>query len=179
MQFSSIFLSILASAAAAAANTVTFQSQDGTGRTIVFTPNAGYSELPDVYVEGHGTAVAEFPQGWIGNWYSVSDGSARSPGMLGEVAFQGWNGLTYFDVSAIVNANDHVGVKEMWPKNSNSPTSGCKVFPCNNAYYLPDDVQTKTTQETDLVCTLGGSGSSKRDEDEDGNVKRDFVLGKW
>jgi len=178
MQFSSVILGMFASAVAVAANTVTFISQDSTHRTIVFTPNAGYPTLPDVNVEGHATVTAEFPQGWIGNWYSVSDGSSRIPGMLGEVAFQGWNGLTYFDVSAIVNANDHVGVKELWPKSSNSPTSGCKVFPCNNAYYLPDDVQTKTTPETDLVCTLGGSGYSKREEEE-GNVERRFVLGKW
>lgn len=177
MQFSNTLVALLASAGTVAANTVTFLSQDSVGRTIVFTPNAGYPSLDKIYVDGHGSAVAEFPSGWIGNWYAVSDGAQDSPGMLGEVAFQGWNGLTYFDVSAIINANDHVGVKEMWPKSSASPTSGCKTFPCNNAYYLPDDVQTKTTSETDLVCTLGGSGSSKREEGE--NVKRDYVLGKW
>ncbi|CAI4213835.1 unnamed protein product [Parascedosporium putredinis] len=149
MQFSNTLIALLASAGTVAANTVTFLSQDSVGRTIIFTPNAGYPSLDKIYVDGHSSAVA----------------------------FQGWNGLTYFDVSAIINANDHVGVKEMWPKSSASPTSGCKTFPCNNAYYLPDDVQTKTTSETDLVCTLGGSGSSKREEGE--NVKRDYVLGKW
>jgi len=62
-------------------------------------------------------------------------------------------------VSAIVDANDHGNVKQMWPKSSQSPMSGCVVFPCNNAYYLPDDVQTKVTTERHLISTLG-SGST-------------------
>jgi hypothetical protein len=33
--------------------------------------------------------------------------------------------------------------------------SGCEEFPCDNAYYLPDDVQTKTTSEDHLITTLG------------------------
>lgn len=155
MQFSTLF-SMLAAATPILANTVTFISQDSTARTIVFTPSEGSDELPDLSVEGHGEAVAEFPDGWVGNWISVSEGKNNVEGMLGEVTFQGWNGVTYFDVSAIVDAHDHVGVKQMWPKEAKKPISGCEVFPCDTAYYLPDDVQTQTTEETDLVCTLGG-----------------------
>jgi hypothetical protein len=79
--------------------------------------------------------------------------------MLGEVSLNSWNGLTYFDVSAIVDPSDHDNVKQMWPVKSQTPMSGCEVFPCNNAYWLPDDVQTKATSETDLMTTLG-SGST-------------------
>ncbi|SPN97670.1 related to dnase1 protein [Cephalotrichum gorgonifer] len=157
MQFSSLFSTVLAvsSATLALANSVTFISQDSTDRTIIFTANGGGEKLPDLEVAAGATETATFPDGWVGNWFSVSKGASSVPGMLGEVAFQGWNDLTYFDVSAIVNPLDHVGVKEMWPAESKTPTSGCKVFPCNNAYYLPDDIQTKTTTEVDLVCTLG------------------------
>lgn len=150
-------ITALAAATLAVANTVTFVSQDSTSRTVIFTPSPPHAAIPELLVQGNGEAEASFPDGWIGNWFAVSEDAADSqPGMLGEVAFQGWGGMTYFDVSAIVGPGDHVGVKEMWPKEAKSPVSGCAVFPCNDAYYLPDDVQTKVTTEVDLVCTLGG-----------------------
>lgn len=155
MQFSTLF-SMLAAATPILANTVTFKSQDSTARKIVFTPSAGNAELPDLDVAGNAEAVADFPKGWIGNWIAVCEGKDNTEGMLGEVTFQGWGGITYFDVSAIVDPNDHAGVKQMWPKEAEKPVSGCEVFPCDTAYYLPDDVQTQTTEEVDLVCTLGG-----------------------
>ncbi|KAL2760726.1 hypothetical protein ACRALDRAFT_1059517 [Sodiomyces alcalophilus JCM 7366] len=178
MKFAQV-LSLLSSAAlAAAANTVTFVSLDDTDRTIYFTPNAGREEIDSVKVAAGDNVTAEIPDGWIGNWYSISAGQPNVPGMLGEVAFQGWNGFTYFDVSAIVEPNDHDGVKEMYPLEAQTPTSGCEEFPCDNAYYVWDDVQTKVTPETDLVCTLG-SGASPLSGRNDKSVKRDFVLGKF
>ena len=179
MQFFKL-ASLLTAAALAAANSVTFQSLDNIGRTIYFTPNAGLAQISPVKVQGGASLQVTFPQGWIGNFYSVSDGAPNVPGMLGEVAFNGWNGITFFDVSAIVNPNDHSGVKQLWPAGGASPVSGCEVFPCNNAYYLADDVQTKTTTETDLICTLG-NGNSRRsvEEVETPSFKRDFVVGRW
>jgi hypothetical protein len=180
--FSSLALFLLG-AGAALANTVTFKSLDTTDRTIIFTPNAGLPAVPSVEVPGGQDTTVEIPHGWIGNWYSVSKGEPDVPGMLGEVAFNGWNGITFFDVSAIVNPNDHHGVKEMYPAGEAKPTSGCKLFPCNNAYYIWDDVQTKATQETDLICTLGDGTLIEREEaevsDNEPSFKRDFVMGKW
>ncbi|EQB50845.1 hypothetical protein GCG54_00001627 [Colletotrichum gloeosporioides] len=185
MQFSSL-LALLGSAVAVAANTVTFKSLDDTDRTIYFIANSGLAAIDSVKVPAKGSTTVDFPQAWIGNWYSVSDGSENTTGMLGEVAFNGWNDLTYFDVSAIVNANDMDGVKLMYPASAQTPTSGCDNFLCNNAYYLPDDIQTKTTSETDLVCTLGKNGLTSiasrdvhAEVEEAPAVKRDFVLGKW
>lgn len=40
-----------------------------------------------------------------------------------------------------------------------TPMSGCEVFPCDNAYWVWDDVQTKVTHDTELMTTLG-SGST-------------------
>ncbi|KAK6065709.1 DNase1 protein [Seiridium cupressi] len=149
-----------ASAVVSATNTVTFVSQDSKDRKIIFTPSIGNSEIASIEVSGGATETVTFPTGWIGNWYAVCDGSSNTNGMLGEVTFQGWNDITYFDVSAIVNANDFDGVHEMWPASQDSEStktlmSGCAVFPCNTAYYLPDDVQTVTTTDTALYCTLG------------------------
>lgn len=145
---------------AQAANTVTFWTLDDATRTVYFTGNSGVSEdLPSVQCSSQKNETVEFPEGWVGNFYAVREGDAVEPGMLGEVCFGAWGGLTYFDVSAIVNATDKDNVKQMWPARAGWPMSGCEVFPCDNAYYLPDDVQTKVTKESDLFTSLG-SGST-------------------
>jgi len=144
---------------ASAAGTVTFWTLDDATRTIHFTHNNPDSpKLPSVTVSNKEKTVVSFPDGWVGNYYAVKDGEDNKPGMLGEVNFS-HDGKTYFDVSAIVDATDKDNVKQMWPKSSQSPMSGCVVFPCDNAYYLPDDIQTKVTEERDIITTLG-SGST-------------------
>lgn len=82
--------------------------------------------------------------------------------MLGEVRWDGFSGENYFDVSAIVNPNDHDGVKMLYPKSSKTPLSGCQTFPCSNAYNLPDDIQTLSTPETELECLIGTKSGAKR-----------------
>jgi len=172
----------VAATAVCATNTITFVNGDSTTRTIVFTPSIGNAEVASITVDGSASKDVTIPQNWIGNWYSVSEGAANVPGMLGEATFQGWGDLTYFDVSAIVDPSDHNGVKEIYPASEANTTtktkfSGCAVFPCNTAYYAANDVQTVTTTETTLICTLGGSGTvSTRDEGK--LVARNFVLGK-
>ncbi|KAF3000587.1 hypothetical protein E8E14_007435 [Neopestalotiopsis sp. 37M] len=173
-----------AAAVASATNTVTFVSQDSTTRKIIFTPSSGYSEIDSIEVAGLGTETVSFPSGWVGNWYSVSEGADNTSGMLGEVTFQGWDDITYFDVSAIVNADDHDGVHEMWPASENTVSvktlmSGCTIFPCNTAYYLADDVQTVATTETELYCSLGSQTNTTSKRDAAKVVPRNFVLGKF
>ncbi|KAJ8106089.1 hypothetical protein ONZ43_g7180 [Nemania bipapillata] len=180
-------LSAFAAAAAtlASANSITFVNQDATQRTIVFTANAGLQQIDSVVIAGFAETKVEFPQGWIGNAYSVSKGAANVVGMLAEVTFQGWNGFTYFDVSAIVNPNDHDGVKQMYPaseKNAKTKAeiSGCALFPCPKVYYHPDDVQTVTSTEEDFICTLGNPPSTSVTRDVEVElVARKFVLGKF
>lgn len=157
MQFSKSLFGLIASAAAVSAASVTFKSLDDVTRKIVFTPAPGSPEKESVTVQGGETKRVEFPEHYEGNFYAVADGEDDAPGMLGELLFGGWMGFTYFDVSAIVNPNDKNNVKEMWPVNTKEPKSGCDSFPCNNAYYLPDDIQTKVTHETDLITTLGSA----------------------
>jgi hypothetical protein len=159
MKFNTIFstLAALAAATLTAANTVTFVPKDDQPRRVVFTPSVPHDNIPDAKVGGDGNVTVNFPEGWIGNWYAVDEDSQDAEhGMLGEVTFNGNNGFTYFDVSAIVDPSDHGGVREIFPAEAREPTSGCSEFPCDNAYYKWDDVQTKVTAETDLVCTLGG-----------------------
>ncbi|KAK4204340.1 hypothetical protein QBC40DRAFT_165156 [Triangularia verruculosa] len=150
---------------------VTFINQDGKHRTIVFTPSVPHKQIKPVRVPAHQEVTVGFPHGWIGNWWSVTDGKEWVPGMLGEVTFNGYMGLTYFDVSAIVNNKDTNGVKMMWPYKSAWPTSGCDKFSCGNEYTFPDEVQTKTTDEDHLMCSLGDGvspvyprGGKKREE---------------
>ncbi|KAH7152244.1 hypothetical protein B0J13DRAFT_583061 [Dactylonectria estremocensis] len=155
MQFATALLAFAATFTTVAANTVTFWTLDDITRTIVFTPSSGHVEIESVTVNSKKNTTVTFPEGYIGNYYAVQKGANDVPGMLGEVTFGGWAGKTYFDVSAIVDPSDHDNVKQMWPASGLEPMSGCEVFPCNNAYYLPDDVQTKVTDEVDLISTLG------------------------
>lgn len=143
----------------AAANSITFWALDNLDRTVYFTANENQYAIEPVKVKGSSKKHVHLPHDFTGNFYAVIEGQEDKPGMLGEVKFSGGFGLTYFDVSAIVDPNDHDNIKQMWPALSREPISGCETFPCANAYYLPDDIQTKSTAETDLVTTLGGSSA--------------------
>lgn len=155
MHFATSFMAIVGAAALASAGTVKFWTLDDVQRTIYFTPNPGSAELEPVVVNNKEKKVVQFPDTYVGNFYAIPDGEENIPGMLGEVNFSGWNGLTYFDVSAIVKPTDTTNIKQMWAAESKSPMSGCEVWPCDNAYWHADDVQTKTTMETNIVVTLG------------------------
>lgn len=138
-------------------NTIEFVNQDSTTRTIYFTQQEGLLAIDPLTITGLTNVTATFPISWIGNFYSVSEGADVVPGMLGEVCWDGWDGINWFDVSAIVNPNDINGVKTIAPKYSGTPCSGCQSYVehCDNAYYDPDNMQTKSTLEEDLVCTIG------------------------
>jgi len=164
MQFlSTVFLAASALATLATAeNTLHFVNQDSTTRTIYFTAQAGLAEIPELVIEGLGTANQSIPENWIGNAYSVSEGAANVPGMLAEFSFNGYAGATYFDVSAIVNPNDADGIKMIFPLNSNTPVSGCQKFPCSNAYNKWDDIATLSSTDTDFVVLLGNLSNERR-----------------
>lgn len=174
MQFTTFFLAALSATTSLAAS-VHFINQDSTTRTIYFTQNAGLESIPKLEIKGLQTANQTFPTGWIGNWYSVSQGAENVPGMLGEVSFNGWAGATYFDVSAIVNPNDNVGVKEIFPLHSNTPVSGCQTFPCANAYNKWNDVATLSSESDELVCLIGNL-SNERKRGLVAKMSRDFVT---
>lgn len=151
MQFKNIAL-LVAASVVSAQNTVTIQSMDGTDRTIVWT---GTSSIADTSVPAGESVDVDVPTGWTGNFYSYSSGAENIPGMLAEFAFNSFGDVSYFDVSAIVNPDDKEGVYQIYPTESESPVSGCQTFACDNAYYLPDDVQTKSSSSSSFVVTLG------------------------
>lgn len=155
MHFTSSVLALAGSAALASAGSVTFWTLDNVQRTIYFTSNENAFPMEPIVVSNAEQTTVQFPDEYVGNFYAVADGQENKPGMLGEVKFAGWEGKTYFDVSAIIDPNDKGNIKQMYPADSHSPMSGCLVFPCNNAYYLPDDVQTKVTTEMHIITTLG------------------------
>ncbi|KAL7790848.1 hypothetical protein V8C37DRAFT_383401 [Trichoderma ceciliae] len=158
MRFATSVATLIASAALSSAASVKFWTLDNVQRIIYFTSNPGNADIDPVTANGQNNVTVNLPENWQGNFYAIPDGADNVPGMLGEVNFDSWHDLTYFDVSAIVNPNDKDNIKQLFPAGSYEPMSGCPNFPCNNAYYLPDDIQTKATPESDLICTLG-SGS--------------------
>lgn len=179
MQFINTLLlaaSALASVAAAV-NSVHFVNQDSTTRTIVFTAQEGLEAIPDLVIKGHKTANQTFPSSWTGNFFSVSEGAPNVPGMLGELSWNGFAGANFFDVSAIVNPNDNEGVKMIFPKNSNTPVSGCQDYtkPCSNAYNQADDIATLSTDDDELICLLG-TLSTERKRGMVARMSHDFVV---
>lgn len=186
MRFTANLAALVAAAASlvSATNTITFRNQDSIPKTVIFTANPGFAAVDTIEVDGDGEHMVTIPQGWQGNFFSIAEGAPVIPGMLGEVAFQGWNDLTYFDVSAIVDATDVNGVKEIFPvselqSKTKITVSGCTSFPCNTAYYHPDDIQTVATKETNLITTLGGGNATPSKRDETNLVARKFVLGQF
>ena len=178
-----LFAATALASLASAHNTVDFINQDNTIRHIVFTSqeDTGAAKIQDLIVPGLGTASQTFPTGWIGNWFSYNEGQKHDLGMLGEVRFDGWDGLVFFDVSAIVNASDNDGVKVLYPKglnpaHSSTPVSGCQTPICANRYNNWDDVATKATKITDLVCLIGNLATTERRRDAK-VYPRSFITG--
>ncbi|KAL2274247.1 hypothetical protein FJTKL_03549 [Diaporthe vaccinii] len=97
MQHSTLVL-FASATLAGAVNKVTFVSMDDTDRTIHFTPNAGIVSVESTDVPAGQNVTVTIPDSWVGNYYAVSFGAENTPGMLAEVNFTSWGGLTYFDV---------------------------------------------------------------------------------
>ncbi len=172
MRFSKI-TALLASAATVRAteNTITLKSLDDVGRTIYFTGNPGSQAPQPVRVEAGSTVVVPVPYKFAGNFYAVQDGNQNKPGMLGEVAFDAFAGIHYYDVSGIVNITDVDNVSQMWGANDSvapwtPPTSplqysGCVDFSgCTNFYIHPDDTMTRSTSDCNIITTLGKNGAT-------------------
>lgn len=181
MQYSTKLAMLASATLASATNYVTLVNMDSTDRTIVWT---GTSSIDNTDVPGNTNVTIEVPYGWVGNGYSVSSGKELgTPGMLAEFAWNSYADATYFDVSAIVDSTDTEGVYQMYPVDTQDPVSGCWSFACSNAYYLPDDVQTKATTSEHIIVTLGAgtidnTETTKRDVENfphDAVMKRDWT----
>jgi len=162
MRFATL-IKALAFAVAASANSIVFKNLDGIAKTIYFTsnPNSVGMAPAQLRLAGHATATWTANGPWEGNYYSVNDGSPNVPGMLGEINWSSPS-MIFYDVSAIVNANDNNGVKQIWGA-AGDPVSGCADYssPCGNCYNLWDDVQTKATVSgtRQLYCSVGKGAS--------------------
>ncbi|KAM3514922.1 hypothetical protein MY11210_001400 [Beauveria gryllotalpidicola] len=160
MHFSKTLFGLAASAAAVSAASVSFWTLDNEERTIYFTPSPGSPQMDPVTVNNSQKTKVEFDPGFIGMFYAVKKGDPNKDGIIGEVRFGGDGGKTFFDVSAIDHPEDTNNIKQMYPVDEQGnamtgPMSGCVVYPCDNVYIHPDDVQTKVTPSTDLMTTLG------------------------
>jgi len=176
MQFTYTAIVAAFVSAVAATNNLQFLNQDSTSRTIYFTSNPGMTTIEPLIVIGNSDANQTFDEGWTGNFYSVSDGAVNTPGMLGEIAWNSWDGITFFDVSAIVNPNDTEGIKQIFAADEPLNLSGCESFPCAHVYMQPDDVQTQSTTSTNLVCTLGNPPTSTRRRGAVADAAREIVA---
>eukprot|EP00918_Siedleckia_nematoides_P018930 GHVU01040410.1.p1 GENE.GHVU01040410.1~~GHVU01040410.1.p1 ORF type:complete len:207 (+),score=46.51 GHVU01040410.1:96-716(+) len=144
---------------AVATNTITFVNQDSIDRTVVFTSNAGIAELEDFTLPGGEQVTKNIPADWCGNVYTADASIKNSmPGMLAEFCFNGWGGMVFFDISAIVNPGDHDNVKEIFPIGDEDKMAGCQDYttPCLNAYNVfDDDKATHASKTSDFIALIG------------------------
>ncbi len=78
------------------------------------------------------------------------------PKVIAEVTFNGWDGYTWYDISSIDALDDNTGVRQMYMLDGSGTLSGCETFPCDNAYQLADDIQTRSSSSSrDVVVTAG------------------------
>jgi hypothetical protein len=166
MRYSALLAASLA--AVAVANDIEFVSQDSIDRTIIFQHNPEYADIANVNLPGLTNVTVPFPDGWQGNFHVITEGAPDVTGMLGEVCMNCWGGINYFDISGIVArvektdaVTDLNGIKQLFPKESGTPISGCESYDefCDASYYNWNDVQTRTTTESTLVCTVGTKGA--------------------
>ncbi|KAF7906870.1 hypothetical protein EAF00_001148 [Botryotinia globosa] len=141
-------------------NSLQFLSQDNIERTIFFTPNAGSAEVSSFFVpaaSANTNAVVRFPQGWSGSFKAILSGETPDvPKITGEITFQGWQGETYYAVSAVQNCCDNSGIRSL-ASQFTSPVSGCIIapFPCTDSYSRPGNIQVKSSPHVDFMCLLG------------------------
>ncbi|KAE9373312.1 hypothetical protein N431DRAFT_338531 [Stipitochalara longipes BDJ] len=145
----------------AAANTVSFHNLGGDQLTLCFVANAGLSTPGPSSIAPGQWLDYNLPNGWAGQFHAARPGKGcgDDPFVIGEVTFQGGAGHTYFDVSAVDSCCDNTGVHYLYPASDTGNNSGCVNFPCNNVYNNPSDPQTKSTDDTHLICQVGAGQS--------------------
>ncbi|PQE06869.1 DNase1 protein [Rutstroemia sp. NJR-2017a BVV2] len=166
-------LLLLLTSTATATNTLTFHNLFSTPRLLQFVPVPASYAIPKRLIPAHSSFSISTPL-WNGLFKAVApDTSEHGPEttVIGEVCFDCWQGITFFDVSAIWNCCDNSGVhwmgsvepsasgkgvQELWNQASaKGEISGCRTFPCDGVYNLPDDEQTKSTREDEIMVVLG------------------------
>jgi hypothetical protein len=104
----------------------------------------------------------KLPVSWIGSIHAVHAGGGEAacdrPTVIAEVTFQGYEGLTWYDVSAVDNCCDDTGVHFLLPEFCKEPVSGCWNFPCENDYFKsPGNGTPHFTGCLDLILLIGNS----------------------
>ncbi len=182
MKFGTTVLAVIAAFSATVLaqepGSIAFVSQDNLDRIVVFAPQAGQQAIPTLTLPAGQTVSQTFPSTWIGNCHAVIAGQEDTGnGMLAEVSFNSWGGISFFDISAIVNASDVNNIKMMTPASSSEPSSGCQdLTSCTNLYRVWDDVATQSFQGSSFIVYVGNLAGPTH-QTRRSPVRRSFVLG--
>ncbi|KAF7908226.1 uncharacterized protein EAF01_003981 [Botrytis porri] len=140
-------------------NTIQFISFDDTDRVITFTSHPQCEDLPDIHHKGGENFTMEIPLNWGGTVMArMYDAVVPIHRVQAEFQWQGFEGKTHYDASAITNHTDNSGIRFIYPAGQghvHEARSGCTVYPCNTAYLQANDEQTKVTYQTDMVIEIG------------------------
>lgn len=132
---------------------------------LCWVPNAGQPAIHTPVLEPRTSQYVRLPYSWAGAIHAIYSGGGEAAcdrhAVIAELTFQGFEGKTWYDVSAVDNLNDNTAVHYLYPEFCNDgPVSGCDTFPCSNSYYkdgLPADDQGHATTCLDLVLAFGNA----------------------
>lgn len=158
--FFAVFISFITFVAA---NSVTFLTIDDRWREVCWYPQdasegvPGYSHVAGTVLPPHSSIKVGLEEGWSGQFHTIyaNQGRCEARTIVAEVKFQGAFGHTYYAISAIDNCCDNSGLHFFLPMNSWVPVSGCRTFPCDGSYNRPGDIQTKVTDDRDMIVVVG------------------------
>ncbi|TGO51512.1 hypothetical protein BOTNAR_0353g00040 [Botryotinia narcissicola] len=140
-------------------NTIEFVACDNEDRIISFTSHVQCEDIEDIHHKGGENFTIEIPLNWGGTVMAKKHGAVHPIHRIqAEFQWQGFEGKTHYDASAITNQTDNSGIRFVYPAGQGDvyeARSGCTVYPCDNAYLQPDDVQTKVTRQTDMLIEIG------------------------
>ncbi|KAF7954639.1 hypothetical protein EAE96_005758 [Botrytis aclada] len=147
------------SAVVSGRNTIHFKALDNVPRIISFTSHPECADIEEIHHRGGEDFMIEMPPYWAGTVMARLYGGVHPINRaIAEFKWQGFEGKTHYDASAVDNHTDNTGVHWVYPAGLGhipEARSGCTVFPCDNAYLLWDDVQTRVTYQTDMVVEIG------------------------
>ncbi|KAF8858223.1 hypothetical protein BDZ45DRAFT_690322 [Acephala macrosclerotiorum] len=78
------------------------------------------------------------------------------PFVKAEITFQGQEGKTFYDISAVDDNYENNGIHKLYPSDYSGPTCMCDVFPCyaDCVYLCPGCSGPENTFSTDLTVEM-------------------------
>lgn len=91
----------------------------------------------------------------------------------GELKFNGWEGLTSYDISTTKNCCYNDGIHRIYPADVNGYNTGCYRYPCDDVYHFVGDSNAIHSINSDnMVAEIGLENRALDDKIEPARLVR-------